>query len=130
MEQEMDRKVDECNKGRELLRGRKKNAMAKKNRVTQAINSKQQQISIAQQNLQEAEEQIAEVRARGDDQESIDKQMAEWHDAYTRATDMVKASQQAVQEYRKESENIDVRFYHILLFLPCFSWLMCCRAVH
>jgi hypothetical protein len=125
MEQEMDQKIEECNTARNVLRGRKKNAMAKKNKVAQAVNAKQQQINIAQQNVAEAEQQIDDVRARGDDQESIDKKMAEWHAAHTHTMEVVQASQQALHDYRKESESIDVRFSTLLMPQMHFPRMRC-----
>lgn len=104
-------KINECAAAREELRIKRKNAMAKKNKVHGNINKKQQQMQSAQQDKAYAEQQIAAVRSRGDDQESIDKQMAEWHAAHTQATEMVQASQQAAHEQRRQNDDLDVRSY-------------------
>lgn len=114
----MSKKVQECTDARENLRVKKKNAMTKKNKINNLIKLKQMQIENAQQEKDYVEQQIAAVRARGDDQESIDRQMAEWHAAHTQAAEAVQASQNAHNDKRKEADDLNVRACTLTVSVP------------
>lgn len=106
----MQRKADEVTKLRDELRNKKKEAVSKKNKMHQALKAKTEQVQAAMEKKQDAELQIADVRAHADDQESIDKQMSEWREAHKRAGEVVQASQHAFHESRKEAEDLEVSF--------------------
>jgi hypothetical protein len=94
-------KSAESNQKKEALRQRKKQAMERKNKHAKAIKSKQEQIAEAEHEREENDKLADAVRARGDDQDSIDAKLKEWHEKQQAAKEAVTQSQKSVIEARE-----------------------------
>lgn len=121
MEKELTTKANAHNAARDKLRLQKKEAMKNKNAVVAKQRAKEQELASAKQDHQYAEQQIAAVRARGDDKASIDKQMQEWREAHNRATEMVQASQQAAHQQRKHHDDLEVHSFQTRMLQRCWG---------
>ena len=108
MEKELATKAAAHNAAREKLRAQKKEAMKNQSAIPVKQRQKEQELAEAKQDQKEAERQIAAVKARGDDKASIDKQIADWQEAHKHASEMVQASQQALNQQRKQNDDLEV----------------------